>query len=323
MTAGAERAPSGTSRSWQPPGGPPPPPNGGPYGPSGGWGPDGQRGRFGPGPGPGNQWRPAGGEPRRRPRGATSFGAWVRAHGAFTVVLAGLLALLVYGVYRRHIVNQFDLIILISFIPSVILHEVSHGVVALWCGDDTAKQAKRLTLNPLRHIDPIGSVLLPIMLILTVGRAFGWAKPVPVRIDRLRHPRNQAVLVGLAGPATNILLSAGAGLAFHFLYTSTWNNFYLGVPNASPLPLFGNILFGFGLINLILAGFNLLPIPPLDGSALVERAIPRRYLAGYYRVRTAFLIVVLLVVLLFQAPLTHLFAWLENLWLEAVGATTQ
>jgi Zn-dependent protease len=312
MTAGVEGVPSGTSRSWQPPGGPPPPPNSGPYGPNGGWGPDGQRGRFGPGPGPGNQWRPAGGAPGRPPR---DFGAWLKAHGAFTVVLAGLLGLLVFGIYRRHVLSQFDLIILLSFIPSVMLHEVSHGVVALWCGDDTAKQAKRLTLNPLRHIDPIGSVLLPIMLILTVHRAFGWAKPVPVRVDRLRHPRNQAVLVGLAGPATNILLSAAAGLAFHFLYTPTWNSF-------QPLPLFGEILYGFGLINLILAGFNLLPIPPLDGSALIERAIPQRYLAGYYRVRTGFLIVVLLVVLLFQAPLTDLFNWLQNLWLGAVGAYT-
>src|SRR5208283_4023032 len=114
---------------------------------------------------------------------------------------------------RHHVLNEQTLIFFLVFIPAVMLHEVSHGVVALWCGDDTAKRAGRLTLNPLRHIDPFGSLILPIVLTLTTGFPFGYAKPVPVNLSRLRRPRDDAVLVGLAGPFTNIALACMGGLA--------------------------------------------------------------------------------------------------------------
>src|SRR3989449_11424100 len=100
--------------------------------------------------------------------------------------------------------SETTVILVLSLIPSVILHEVSHGVVALWFGDDTAKRAGRLTLNPVAHIDPFGTIILPLILILTTGAGFGYAKPVPVNPRNLRNPRDQSVLVSLAGPAVNI-----------------------------------------------------------------------------------------------------------------------
>ncbi|MDP8986803.1 MAG: site-2 protease family protein, partial [Actinomycetota bacterium] len=103
-------------------------------------------------------------------------------------------------------------------VPSVILHEVSHGVVALWYGDDTAKQAGRLTLNPLPHIDPFGTVILPVLLSLGGLGAFGYAKPVPVRTNRLRHPRQHSLYVSLVGPAVNIVLAAGAVLVYRTFF---------------------------------------------------------------------------------------------------------
>src|SRR2546425_6818058 len=104
--------------------------------------------------------------------------------------------------------NQTTLILVAVLIPSVMLHEISHGAVALAFGDDTAKRAGRLTLNPIAHVDPFGTIVLPLILALSSSGVFGWAKPVPVNPRRLRNPRQQALLVSLAGPVTNL------GLAF-------------------------------------------------------------------------------------------------------------
>jgi Zn-dependent protease len=265
--------------------------------------------------GPVGQWRSR--NAMRKSWGRRSpLETWLRANAIFAAALVALLGVLVYGILRKHILTMDDLYVVIAFVPAVILHEVSHGVVALWCGDDTAKQAKRLTLNPLRHIDPVGSIIVPLVLIFTVHWAFGWAKPVPVRLDRLRHPRNQSVLVGLAGPTTNIILSGIAGVIFLVLYPhdiSTFGSLLLYVPGT---PAFAWILFYFGTINLAVAAFNLIPIPPLDGSALLERLIPVRYLPGYYRMRMGMLIVVLVLALVFRYALSDVFGWLATGWLH-------
>jgi Zn-dependent protease len=224
---------------------------------------------------------------------------------------------------RHHVLNEQTLIFLAVFAPAVILHEVSHGVVALWCGDDTAKRAGRLTLNPIKHIDPFGSIVVPVILALTSGTPFGWAKPVPVAINRLRHPRNQSVLVALGGPATNIILAALAGVVFHELVL------HVSAPapvcgvltcayDPSRFPLGEEFLFDFGVVNLVLAAFNLIPIPPLDGSALVERALPTSALPTYYQLRTGFIIVVVLLVLLDQNLLSRFFGDLENWYFARV-----
>jgi Zn-dependent protease len=161
----------------------------------------------------------------------------------------------------------------IAVIPSIVLHEVSHGYVAYHYGDPTAKEQGRLTLNPIAHIDLFGTIILPILFLYSGLPAFGYAKPVPVNPSRLRDPRRQSLYVSLAGPAVNIILS-GVGyvlceIALHSIHSQ------------------GLLQFGFslGIVNLILAAFNLLPIPPLDGSAVIERFLPTHKLPAYYRFR--------------------------------------
>lgn len=217
---------------------------------------------------------------------------------------------------RRHVVSELDLLYLLVLLPSIVLHEVSHGAVAYACGDPTAKDAGRLTLNPLKHIDLFGTILLPILLLVTVGRSFGWAKPVPVAVNRLRHPRNQAVLVGLAGPVVNIVLAIGFGFAFRFA-----TNNGASLPFGSDVSNWGvgyQLLFLAGYANAIVAVFNLLPIPPLDGSAVLERLLPRSALPEYYRLRSFSMVIVLFLVLLDPNVLNAVFNWALNVWEDIV-----
>ena len=195
---------------------------------------------------------------------------------------------------------------IIAIIPSIVLHEVSHGYVAYLCGDPTAKEQHRLTLNPLQHIDPFGTVLLPALLIISGLPVFGYAKPVPVNISRLRHPRTQSLYVSLAGPLVNIVLSAvGFGICEFALHVSQNQvTFNFGV--------------ALGLVNLLLAVFNMLPIPPLDGSAIIERFVPNRHLGSYYRLRARALPVVMVLVILdsfFFHFGTNFLGSLENWWI--------
>jgi Zn-dependent protease len=194
----------------------------------------------------------------------------------------------------------------LAIVPSIVLHEVSHGYVAYLFGDPTAKENHRLTLNPLRHIDPFGTVLLPALLILSGLPGFGYAKPVPVNISRLRHPRTQSLYVSLAGPLVNIVLSAiGFGICELAIHV-TQNQFMFDV---------GEYL---GLVNLTLAAFNLIPIPPLDGSAIIERFIPIHHLPRYYNFRARALPIVMVLIIL-NALVFHVginaLSDLQNWWL--------
>lgn len=193
------------------------------------------------------------------------------------------------------------LMVLVVLVPSVILHEVAHGVAALRFGDDTAQRAGRLTLNPIAHIDPFGTVVLPLILTIFTGAAFGYAKPVPVNPSRMRRPRDHGLLVSLAGPATNIVLALLAALALRLLAPTTSQTV-------------ADLVLRFGAINVILAAFNLLPIPPLDGSALVERVLPRRMLPRWHQIRQYSMAVLLLVVLLLPSVLNRVFSAAFNLW---------
>jgi Zn-dependent protease len=168
-------------------------------------------------------------------------------------------------------------------VVAIILHEVSHGLVASWLGDDSAKRAGRLTLNPLPHIDPFGSIILPAMGALAGLPIFGYAKPVPVDPQRLRHPRRDIIFVSLAGPATNLTLMAIAALVARAIYSS--GGVVPGTIDQSTSNLVLEIVFYFALVNMLLGLFNLLPIPPLDGSALLERLLPAAWLPGWYRFR--------------------------------------
>ena len=178
-----------------------------------------------------------------------------------------------------------NLYFFLAIVPSVILHEVSHGWVANYFGDPTAKNNGRLTLNPLAHIDPFGTVLLPLIMVFAGLPAFGYATPVPVNVSRLRNPRTQSLYVSLAGPLVNIVLS-GIGLALCIATNSNLNSVLF------------NIGLFMGVANLVLAAFNLIPIPPLDGSAIIERFVPRKHLPRYYQMRARALPVVMVLVVL-------------------------
>ncbi len=160
----------------------------------------------------------------------------------------------------------------VVFIFSVIIHEVAHGYAAYLQGDNTAKFAGRLTLNPLPHIDPFGSVLLPLILLLTGSpMIIGWAKPVPFNPYNLRNQRWGEALVAIAGPGSNLLIAVVFGVVVRFGL--------LGVTlTASLLQPFLYIV----LINLVLATFNLVPIPPLDGSKILFSLFP----ASFIQIRT-------------------------------------
>lgn len=171
------------------------------------------------------------------------------------------------------------------FLMTVVVHEVCHGLVAYSCGDPTAKEAKRLTLNPLRHIDPFWTVLLPGLLFFsTHGRfAIGMAKPVPVNFARLRHPKRDMIWVALAGPLANIILASFLSMV---------------------LKLTGHELFLYTVwFNLGLAMFNLIPVPPLDGSKILAGLLPAAAAYAYLRLETFGYLIIL--ILYFSGALSH------------------
>jgi Zn-dependent protease len=186
---------------------------------------------------------------------------------------------------------QEQLVFFGCLVVAIIVHEISHGVVALSFGDDTAKRAGRLTLNPLPHIDPFGTIVLPALLVLAGFGAFGWAKPVPVNASRMRNPRRDLLLVSLAGPGSNFALMAIAAIAARAAFQSA-----PAVSRIGELPLLTEVLLFFALANLLLGVFNLLPVPPLDGASLIERALRREWLPTWHRIRPYGLLVLLVLV---------------------------
>ena len=158
----------------------------------------------------------------------------------------------------------------IALIFSIIIHEISHGAMAFKLGDNTAKDAGRLTLNPLKHIDPIGSIVLPLSLYLISGGGFilGWAKPVPYNPLNLKNPRSGSAFIGIAGPLSNLILATIFAVIIRIL------NPFAGLETVAPLLILFNVVV---LINILLAIFNLLPIPPLDGASILFALLPQKY----------------------------------------------
>ncbi|MHB8263705.1 MAG: site-2 protease family protein [Acidimicrobiales bacterium] len=235
-----------------------------------------------------------------------------------SLILAAAIILLVV-LLRMHKVSETAILFFIVLIPSIIIHEVTHGAVALGFGDDTAKRAGRLTLNPIPHIDIVGTVIVPAVLIMTAGVAFGWAKPVPVSVDKLRNPRNHAVIVSVAGPLVNVILAVACGLLFSLLTPHLDKLYFLDTGRLSVLPVGYQLLFLAGFANVLLAVFNILPIPPLDGSAILERFLPDRWLPSYYRMRPFMLVLPLAVVFLLPGVLASVFDPALSLWQKLLG----
>jgi Zn-dependent protease len=157
---------------------------------------------------------------------------------------------------------------------AIVIHEVAHGWMASRFGDLTAKQAGRLTLNPIPHIDPIGTIVVPLLLYFSnAGFLFGWAKPVPINPYNLRHPKNDLMWVSFAGPGANLLTALACGLVIRVIRPVSG---YL-MPGSSFLITLTHMLIYGMIINLVLAFFNLIPLPPLDGSKILAGFLPPRY----------------------------------------------
>lgn len=185
-------------------------------------------------------------------------------------------------------------IFVIPLTIAIVLHEIAHGWVANFFGDPTAKKRGRLTLNPVKHIDPIGTVALPTFLAVAGAPIFGWAKPVPVRPRRLRNPRFHMMLVAFAGPGMNLILGliGTAGVAVALASG-------LGPESSFAGQFLLANLFNFVLINIFLALFNLLPIPPFDGAHIVEGLLPRSIAQHYRKLRRyGFTLLIILIVIL-------------------------
>lgn len=188
----------------------------------------------------------------------------------------------------------------IPMILAIVFHEVAHGWMARALGDPTAAEANRLSLNPFRHVDPFGTIILPGLLKLTGAPVFGWAKPVPVDFRRLRNPRWGMVAVAAAGPGVNFILAIIAAICIGLLVRVTDSS----VDPSLGVLFFAENLQNFLLVNLFLGTFNLLPIPPFDGSRIVMGILPAPLARVYGRIEPYGLIVVfaLLVILPYLAP---------------------
>ena len=191
----------------------------------------------------------------------------------------------------------FSLIILIF---SVIIHEVSHGYAALFLGDRTAQDQGRLTLNPIKHIDPIGSIIFPALSLLLGGFIFGWAKPVPFNPYNLRNRKWGEAIVAAAGPASNIFIAVAFGLALR------WS------PSLAASAAAG-LVATIVLINLMLGTFNLIPIPPLDGSRLLLVLLPARFEKARRTMDRYGLVVVILLILVLAPIASIVVSWLFTL----------
>lgn len=173
---------------------------------------------------------------------------------------------------------------------SAIIHEVAHGLVAYLCGDNTAKNAGRLTLNPAKHLDPFGSIVLPLIMSFAGSAVFAYAKPVPYNPNNFKHRKRDEVLVGLAGPASNLLQAAFGTFLYSTLYHALNNNpalIYWGpeIFGTTPLVLLLVIIASYISINLSLCFFNLIPVPPLDGSKVICYFLQGSALRKYYQIQ--------------------------------------
>jgi Zn-dependent protease len=164
---------------------------------------------------------------------------------------------------------------LVPLIIAIVFHEVAHGLVARRFGDRTAERQGRLTLNPIKHVDPVGTLILPMVLAIAHAPIFGWARPVPVRSDQMRNPRRDMMLVALAGPGMNFLLAIVATAILGVT---------IALGGGEPTGLGGFVAanaVNFLLINIFLAVFNLIPLPPFDGGHVVEGLLPQPLAARF------------------------------------------
>lgn len=201
---------------------------------------------------------------------------------------------------------------ILSFVPAIVFHEAAHAFAAYKLGDTTAKDRGRLSFNPLRHVDPFGTVILPFLLMAMNMPIFGYAKPVPYNPRAFKDPRKGDLIVGLAGPCANLIMACLAAAIAWAIFSFAP---VVSLVRTSEFFAYFFLLFLplFALINLYLMFFNLLPIPPLDGSSIFAFLLPERFLPQYYKVEQyAFPVFMIVVILLPQFLPIDPFSWYLN-----------
>lgn len=195
---------------------------------------------------------------------------------------------------------QTLLIDAVALIVGIVIHESAHALAAYVLGDKTARSRGRVSLNPLVHIDPFGTVLLPLLMLAAGGPVFAFAKPVPVYLNNLKHPKRDELLVALAGPLSNALLALAAALIGYVLLPT--------LAGQAPMNLLYSLFsffMTFIVVNLSLAFFNLIPLPPLDGSSILVPFLKGKALREYYRIQQ-YAMPILLVILYLLPTVLHI-----------------
>lgn len=195
---------------------------------------------------------------------------------------------------------QTLLIDAVALIVGIVIHESAHALAAYVLGDKTARSRGRVSLNPLAHIDPFGTVLLPLLMLAAGGPVFAFAKPVPVYLNNLKHPKRDELLVALAGPLSNALLALAAALIGYVLLPPL-----AGQALMSLLYYLFSFFMTFIVVNLSLAFFNLIPLPPLDGSSILVPFLKEKALREYYRIQQ-YAMPILLVILYLLPTVLHI-----------------
>lgn len=193
---------------------------------------------------------------------------------------------------------QTLLIDAVALIVGIVIHESAHALAAYVLGDKTARSRGRVSLNPLAHIDPFGTVLLPLLMLAAGGPVFAFAKPVPVYLNNLKHPKRDELLVALAGPLSNALLALAAALIGYVLLPT--------LAGQAPMNLLHSLFsffMTFIVVNLSLAFFNLIPLPPLDGSSILVPFLKGKALREYYRIQQYAMPILLVILYLLPAVL--------------------
>lgn len=195
---------------------------------------------------------------------------------------------------------QTLLIDAVALIIGIVIHESAHALAAYVLGDKTARSRGRVSLNPLAHIDPFGTVLLPLLMLAAGGPVFAFAKPVPVYLNNLKHPKRDELLVALAGPLSNVLLALAGALIGYVLLP-----LLAGQAAMSLLYYLFSFFMTFIVVNLSLAFFNLIPLPPLDGSSILVPFLKGKALREYYRIQQ-YAMPILLVILYLLPTVPHI-----------------
>lgn len=210
---------------------------------------------------------------------------------------------------------------LAGLVLAIMIHEVAHGVAALACGDPTARDSGRLSLNPIRHIDLVGSIIVPLFLAITgSGIMFGWAKPVPISLYRCRNPKRALWITALAGPLSNLvqalLAVAVLWLVFPDMpYLSGWMA-QSEFPEAF-MKCFRNFLIVYLRVNIVLMAFNMIPFPPLDGSRILLVLLPRSLQQGYMALERYGLLI--LIVLMQGSGIDQYLGFVQKSFLQLMG----